>query len=169
MRLLFVTNKLIEPSYRDELKLPMEFVCFAILKGKMYTHKRDTFIIDWLWGDGNDVVYGAVYVLKDDYFHIRTVDALHNCTLSALGRNHPLDLQHRISANVKPIKFDSIDELVRLKYRELDPLRVEMYIGNRLNSTIQKRINRTQKINFRIKNGIQKEPYLAQCREEGII
>lgn len=166
--MLFLANKLIEPAYRNELKLPLEFVCFAIQKGKMYTHKKDTFTVNWLWGDGNDVVYGAIYVLRDDFFHIRTVDAMHNCTLSALGYNHRLDLQHRVAIKVTPIAFNSIDELTTLRYRELEQIEVEMYIGNRHHPTILNRINRTQKSNYRVKNGIQRMPYLAQCREEDI-
>lgn len=110
----------------------MEFLCFAIADGRLYTHhkRRGTFNMRGMKEYGNSKIYGAVYSLKDPYFHLRTLDALHNCSKSSLGRNHDLDMEHRVQVNVNPILFDTINELDRLLYEELEDVTVEMYVGN---------------------------------------
>ena len=162
MKLLFISDKLLDPDYRELSRLPVEFVCFAHTDGKMYRINGNTVVAKGVGSHGNSVVYGAIFALNDEYYHIRTLDALFNCSLSGLGKNHSLDMQHRRRELVTPIQFNSIDELSRLMYRELEPIEVEMYVANNTHPTIQKRIERTQKFNYRIKDGINKEPFLKQ-------
>lgn len=164
--LVFVTNELLSPSKREQLKLPMEFICFAIADGRMYTYylKRGTFNVKGLRAYGNDKLYGAVYSLKDPYFHLRTLDAMHNCSKSALGRNHALDMEHRVLSKVNPILFDNLGELDRLKYRELEEISVEMYVGNLNHPKINSRIQQIEHNNFRVTNGIDAENFINQWR-----
>lgn len=145
----------------------MDFVCFAHTDGKMYRYNGNTFLVKGVGSHGNSVVYGALYVLHDEYYHIRTLDALFNCSLSGLGRNHKLDMQHRQREVITPIQFDSLDELSRLLYRELESVEVEMYVANKEHPIVQKRIRQTQKYNFRIKDGINKPAFLAQWEGSG--
>lgn len=165
MKLLFLASKEIDPHIREDLRLPMDFVSFAIMKGKMFRFKREIYVADWVSGDGNYVVYGALYALSDDYFHIRTLDAMHTCSLSALGRNHDLDVRHRRKVKVNLIRFSSFDNLLKLKYDELDEFEVEAYIANIQHPTVQHLMSATQHYNFRVKSGILIEPYRAQYRE----
>ena len=162
MKLLFLSDNLIDPTNQKLANLPLDFVCFAHTDGKMYHCNGNTVVAKDVGSHGNSVVYGAVYALRDEYYHIRTLDALFNCSLSGLGRNHSLDVQHRRREVVTPIQFRSLDELSRLLYRELEPLEVDMYVANNTHPTIQKRITRTQKFNYRIKDGINKKSFLAQ-------
>lgn len=131
----------------------------------MYRFGEDVSIVRGVGSHGNNVIYGCVYILKDDFFHFRTVDSFFNCSLSSLGRNHSLDINHRLQVEVTPISFDSIDEFERLMYKEMQPIRVEAYFGNLQHHTIQKRVNRTQKFNYRIKDGVFKQPFLKQLWE----
>ena len=156
---------MLDPEYRKKLKLPAEFVCFAHTKGKLYRDKSGTFLTDVLVGNGNDVVYGALYSLYDDYFHIRTLDSMRNCSLSSMGRNSVYDRQHRVRKVITLIKFDTLDEFSRLRYREIEDFEVEMYVGNTNHPEIKHRIERTQKFNFRIKDGLLPEQFKQQYRE----
>lgn len=144
----------------------MEFLAFAIADGRMYTHhlKRGTFNIIGKRTHGNGKVYGAIYNIKDSYFHLRTLDALHNCSKSSLGRNHDLDMEHRVSVSVNPILFDTLDELDRLMYRELEEVNVEMYVGNPHHPKITERIQQKEHRNFRVTNGINAEEFIKQWR-----
>ena len=162
MKLLFLADNLLDPINQEKANLPLDFVCFAHTEGKMYRYNGNTVLAKDVGSHGNSVVYGAVYALRDEYYHIRTLDALFNCSLSGLGRNHSLDMQHRRREVVTPIHFRSLDELRRLMYRELEPIETDMYVANNTHPTIQKRIERTQKFNYRIKDGINKKPFLAQ-------
>ena len=130
----------------------------------MYRSPEGSFVVKDVGTHGNSVVYGAIYVLNDDYFHIRTLDGLYGCSKSIFGRNHQNDMTHRERAMVTPITFGSIDELNRLMYEELEPMEVEMYVGNKQHPTIKKRIERTQKFNYRIKNGVDEDAFLAEYR-----
>lgn len=136
----------------------MEFICFAIADGRMYTHefKTNTFVAQGLRKHGNNKVYGAVYVLQDDYYHIRTLDSHYLCSMSVLHRNHALDLSHRIESEVIPITFDSLQELDRLLYNELEPIKVEMYVANLNHPKIKKRIEQKKSRNYRVVNGLDK-------------
>lgn len=144
----------------------MEFVCFAITDGRMYTKylKQGTFVVNGLRKHGNNKVYGAIYSLKDAYFHLRTLDALHNCSKSSLGRNHDLDMEHRVQAQANPILFSSLNELDRLLYKELESVTVEMYVGNLTHPTIKRRIEQREHNNFRVTNGINTESIIKQYR-----
>lgn len=165
IRVLFISDKLLDPDYRDMMRLPMEFVCFAIADGRMYTHefKVNTFVAQGLKKHGNNKVYGAVYVLKDDFYHLRTLDSHYLCSMSVLHRNHTLDLSHRIIADVIPITFDSLQELDTLRYNELEPIKVEMYVGNLNHTKLKKRINQKRSRNYRVTNGVD-ENLLKQIR-----
>lgn len=167
IKLLFISDKLMDQSFRDNLRLNLVFVSFAITDGRMYTYARSkqrTFVVKGLRKHSNSVVYGAIYALHDDEFHIRTLDSYYLCSLSALHRNHTLDVTHRVVQRVIPIKFDTLDELDRLLYRELEPIEVEMYVGNQAHPTILKRIQQKKHINYRILNGVDKA-LLTQHRE----
>ena len=157
---------MLDPSVREKLRLNIQFVCFAHTEGKMYYDRDETYIAKGLGSHGNSVVYGAIYSVYDDYFYFRTLDAMHNCSLSSMGRNSPYDRQHRIRSPVTIIQFSSLDEFSRLKYKELDTVEVDMYVANVHHPTIKPRIEQTQKYNFRIKDGFTKDAFIAQFKEE---
>lgn len=153
------------PSKRDELRIPMTFIGFAIAEGHLFNFTYDKFIVQGRNEHGNSVVYGAIYLLHDEYYHIRTLDALHNCSLSALGVNHKLDMNHRIASSVIPISFNTLDELDRLKYQEHKSVPVYMYVANSKHPKIHQRINIKRGNRYRILSGIDKESFLSQYRE----
>jgi hypothetical protein len=169
-QLLFIVNELLNPDLRRKMRLPMEFICFGIMPGKMYPHYHDyrarsVFIVkptNKLWG--NDVVYGALMLCKDFDFYARILDAYHVCSLSTMRRNHKLDMHHRVNVKVTPIYFNSLDELSRLMYTEGDVISVQTYLGNPLNHKISQRLNANQ--TCRIIDGIDKINYIKLWEEE---
>lgn len=121
----------------------MEFIAFAHVKGKMYWHelKRDTFItLDKRQPRGNHVVYGAIFSIPDFIFYSGILDSYHRCSLSRLRRNHANDLEHRVETKATIIRFDSIEELATLRYREGAEVEVFAYIGNESRKEVKKRI-----------------------------
>lgn len=113
---------------------------------------------------GNNVVYGALYVLTDEFFHLRTLDAYHLCSLSSIGRNHDLDLTHRTKGPCTPIYFKSLDELDRLLYEEGQPIEAMYYVANPSHPTTQYRVRRITYANYRILNGIDVTNFKEQWR-----
>ena len=164
-KLLFLSNELISPTKRDEMRLPLHFVTFAHIEAQMYTNVRNDGVINIIqertWG--NNVTYGAVFLLDDFDYHIRTLDAHHLCSLSSLRRNHVLDTQHRVELHATPISFDTIDDLERLLYEEREPVLVQAYIGNLNHPRIHRRIKSTR--SERIIDNIMGAQFLELHRE----
>lgn len=158
---MFIYNELISPDLYKSLNIPLEFIAFAITDGKLYTHfKQDNkFMLPpggtKLWG--NTKVYGALFVCRDFDFYINILDAYHACSMDKLKRNHIKDLHHREIVEVTPIHFNAIDELARLKYRELTPISATTYFGNINHPKIKKRLDTVK--SYRIVDGIDKENY----------
>lgn len=155
-RLIFLYNELINPEVQKQMRLPMEFISFAMVDGKMYTHYSDNGVFtiplgndkDW----GNTKVYGALFLLNDYNYYISILDGYHACSMSNLKRNHKMDLHHRVLTKVTPIYFNSIDDLSRLKYSEGSDIDAIIYVGNLDHSKIYKRFLITQ--SNRIVDGI---------------
>ena len=165
--LIFLHNELINPFiYHNKLRIPLEFVCFGMTEGKMYTHTRQnsTFILpsgdskDW----GNTQVYGAIFMIKEFDFYIELLDAFHACSIIKLRRNHIKDLHHRLKVEVVPIFFDTLDELSRLKYKEGVGIEVMTYVGNINHPRINQRFVTTA--SYRIVDGINKENFTKLFR-----
>lgn len=157
---------MLNPGFQEQLKLPLEFMSYGISFAKMYYQfgKKDTFIIanddipNKLWG--NSVVYGAIFLLKDFDFYSRVLDGYHLCSQAVLGRNHVRDVQHRRITEIKPIFFNSIDELARLKYKESDePIEAQCYFGNLQHPKILRRIMASVKYQHRILDGVDPQNF----------
>ncbi len=103
-----------------------------------------------IWG--NNVIYGAIYSLRDAPFYIRILDAYQLCSLATLKRNHINDMHHRIQVGAVPISFDSIDELERVKYKEREGVVVQTYVGNPNHPKINQRLNKTN--SYRVIDGM---------------
>lgn len=133
------------PKLQREVGIPLQFVTYAHVEGKMFKHYRNnnSFVLQdaknpW----GNKVVYGAIFHLRDSEFYLRILDAYYGCSLSSLRRNHDLDIEHRIQGIATQISFTSIDELERLKYTELSTVDVQLYVGNIKHPKINQRLNK---------------------------
>lgn len=161
-QLVFIANSLLDKTERESLRIPMQFVCFAHIKGKMYRHYRNqgTFILPT---EKSVVSYGAIFYMVDFDYYSRILDAYHSCSLSGLGRNHTRDLHHRIETDVTPIRFSSIEQLERLMYEETEPTHVHAYVGNPNHPKINNRLGRT--VTYRVKHDVDPH-YKNLIREE---
>jgi len=168
--LLFLTNRLQNPQVYRQINLPLEFISFGIAEGKMYTHfrKRGAFVVQHddkiaiRWG--NSVVYGGLFYCPDIWYYLRILDGYHICSKSSLGSNHVNDLHHRITVDVTPIRFDTLDELVHLKYREGEPVKAYFYVGNLHHPKILSRVV-CNKPSRRVADGIEAEHFKTLFRE----
>lgn len=161
-----MTNELMNPQIQRQLKLPLTFISYAICTANMYRHFRNesTFIIQPVkrsWG--NSVVYGGVFLLSDEPYYIRILDAYHLCSLSTLYRNHPKDVSHRGRSLVVPIHFSSLEELSRLQYTESNGLEVQTFFGNPEHPRISERLNKTN--SYRISDGIDSKNFMRLYEE----
>lgn len=158
-QLLFLTNELMNPRWQQELRVPLEFITFGFMQGKLYTHYKKVSTFATQLGRRkytNDVVYGALFVLRDFHFYIRTIDAYMGCSQSTLLKNHTYDLHHRILTPITPITFKDIEEFVTLRYRESSPLNAYTYIGNLKHAKLA---NRLQDPHNRIVSGVAGEHF----------
>ena len=163
-KLIFLTNELLSPTLRMKMNLPISFINFGIIEGKMYSHqgKHGTFCllpgITKRWG--NNVVYGAIFLLQDFDFYSRILDAYHICSMSTLLKNHQYDIHHRVEVKVIPIFFDTLDEFARIKYKESgDAIQVQTYIGNKNHPKIKQRIRQVKANSYRIIDGVDKKHF----------
>jgi hypothetical protein len=167
IELIFLSNELMSPHKARELHVPLEFIGFAFIQGKLYHHsrKKGTFVVqNHKQGWGNDVVYGGLFLLNDFHFHIRALDAYQGCSLSSLTRNHTYDLHHRITVNATPIYFRTKEEFSSLRYREGEDVRVHAYVGNQIHPNITKKLS-SQHTGTRIKEGIDKLNFIGLLEE----
>lgn len=164
-KLLFLHNELISPSKQKEMGVPLQFITFAHVPGKMYkqSNNNGTFITNQGRPWGNKVVYGAIFLLEDDNFYMRILDSYHGCSLSTLRVNHKLDIQHREKTYVTPISFDSVTQLEQLLYTEREIQQVELYVGNIKHKKIKPRTLDNGR--HRIQDGILAKPYLQLIEE----
>jgi hypothetical protein len=166
-KLLFLYNEIINPSLIREMKLPLRFVTFAYTEGKLYSHFRQnsTFILPTgntkAWG--NRLVYGAVFMLDDFEFYVRTLDSYHACSLSAIRTNHQNDIMHRLRVPCVPISFNNLDDLGRLKYSERQQHECFTYFGNPNHRKIRQRL--VPNPSYRLIDGVDKESF-KQLYEE---
>lgn len=155
--IVFLSNELVNPQVQRVMKLPIDFISFGIIKGRMYSqHKHNgSFVlpVDVKKKWGNEVVYGGIFLCKEFEFYARILDAYHACSLTALLCNHILDINHRVMIDVQPIYFSSLEELGRLKYREGEKVKMHGYMGNPNHPRIIKRIN-DKKNSYRIIDGV---------------
>lgn len=149
------------------MRIPLKFITFAYVKGKMYRGYRNqgTFIAHGKREYGNDVVYGGIFLLEDFDFYIRILDAYGACSLSTLGRNHKLDLLHRHTVSATPISFSSIEDFSRLKYEEREEINVQTYLGNPTHLKINKRLIEVN-ASYRIVDGFDKKHFKQLIQEE---
>ena len=165
--LIFICNELINPVLRKTLNIPMQFITFATVEGKLYSHFNNTGMFyvppgrDMLWG--NSKVYGAIFLIKDYFFYVDLLDAYHACSKNKLSRNHIKDIHHRVDVVATSIRFKTIEELNRLKYREGVDTQVVSYIGNIKHPKINQRFLTTH--NYRKVNGVYEKGFLKQFRE----
>lgn len=150
-----------------DMRIPLEFITFAFVEAKMYKHfKNDSVFLlqpdNRKWG--NNVVYGALYTLRDFEFYIRNLDAFHICSLSTLRTNHIKDIHHRVITSATPINFASLNNFSRLLYKEGSPIDVQTYVGNPNHPKIQQRLNKT--ISYRLTDGVDIENFKKTWEEQ---
>lgn len=168
--LLFIYNELLNPYTYNNLRIPLEFISYGIIDGKMFRHfnNKGVFILPYdhqkIWG--NTKIYGALFLCKDIDFYINILDAYHVCYKDKLKRNHINDMHHRYLVEVTPIYFNSIDDLARLKYRESDmTIQANAYFGNPDHPKIKSKIGKTQ--SYRVIDGIDGDNFKNLFRRYG--
>lgn len=161
-KLIFLANNLQSPKVQKKMNLPLQFINFGIIKGRMYKYfgKNDVFVIpiesyrEW----GNTVIYGGIFLCNDFDFYSRILDAYHICSMSTLLCNHKNDIFHRVHVDVTPIYFETLDELARLKYKESkETFKVQTYIANINHPKINNRLNKTN--SYRVIDGLNAEKF----------
>ena len=165
-KLLFLYNNILSPQLQHELKIPLHFISFAYIPGKLYTHFRSSDVFAVTSSDfwGNRLVYGGIFTLDDFDFHIRSLDGYHVCSQSTLLRNHKFDLHHRSITSATPIKFQSLDSFSRLKYSEGEIVDVQCYLGNQQNKKIANKLNASN--SCRILDGVHIKPFKEIYKKE---
>ena len=146
-QVVFLYNELMNKSYQEKLKLPLEFICFAYIegaimydiKGKYYALKENSLRKT----KGYNRVYGALYILHNSEHFLRTLDASLVCSRGIIGKNHKLDVMHRTKEKAIPIHFKTVEEFLKMKYNEGDGLDVITYIANPENELIKSNVINT--------------------------
>jgi hypothetical protein len=152
---IFIYDKMINPEFNKNIGIPLQFICYAKMEGKMFRHfhsnnvfalqnKSRTYM--------NKYIYGALFELSDADFYIRNLDAHYACSLSMLRTNHKLDLHHRVYQKITPIHFNSIFDFTRLKYTQSESIETFVYIGNTSHKRIKNRLNKTH--SYRLIDGV---------------
>ena len=146
-RVVFLYNELLDEDYQKQLKLPLEFVCFAYINGAvMYDIKGKYCALkenDLKKTRKYNKVYGALYILHNSEHFLRVLDASLTCSKGLIGTNHKLDLFHRVKEKAVPIHFKSIEQFLKMKYNEGEELDIITYYANPQNELIKSNVLNT--------------------------
>ena len=161
--LIFIPN-LLNPKKIKQLKLPLEFIAFGYVEGKLYKKEKTAVLTKAKKSvRGNSVVYGAVFLCKRFDYYDRVLDGLFGCSMSALKKNHTKDFMHRVEESVTIIKFSTIRDLVYLNYKEVMVVNVQTWFANPMHKSYS---TLTEKHN-RIVDGILAEDFYKLYKEVG--
>lgn len=171
--MIFLYNSLLTKHL--EMNIPSVYLCTAKVEGKLFTYPqnpKETFMIESGLTPNykNRWVYGIVIDLPDEEFYLRILDSYMICSKSALRINHDKDIYHRKTLNATPILYDSLKDLSRLKYTELEPIPVETYVGNMLQPKLKKRISSrggNSVFSYRVECGLSKCYFLDYFKKKG--
>lgn len=166
-QLIFCANYMLSDKWQEKSKLPLDFISFAFIEGKMYRIDKEYITIPFL-GDkrkkwGQDRVYGAIFALDKSEYYMRVLDGIMGNSKSVLHKNHDLDYNWRYKLKVTPIHFDTITQFSKLLYIEKDPVECIAYLGNMNNILIKSKINNTYR--NRIIDGYDEQHFIdALCK-----
>jgi len=146
-RVVFLYNELLDEDYQKKLKLPLEFICFGYIegvtmydiKGKYYALKEN----ELKKTNRYNRVYGALYILHNSEHFLRVLDASMTCSKGFIGKNHNLDIFHRVKEKAIPIHFKSVEEFLKMKYNEGEGLEIITYFANPNNELIKSNVLNT--------------------------
>jgi hypothetical protein len=152
---------MLSDKWQKKSKLPLQFISFAYMRGKLYRIEDNYIGIDFTskkhkWND--DKVYGALFLLDESEFYLRTLDGIMGCSLTSLRENHIMDYMHRQKVEITPIHFKNIIEFAQLNYEEKEEIKCFAYIGNMDNKFIQNKVNNTYQ--NRIKCGYDEKCFI---------
>ncbi len=144
---VFLYNELLNEDYQKQLKLPLEFICFAYMegavmydiKGKYYAVKENSIKNTKKYNK----IYGALYILHNSEHFLRVLDAALVCSKGIIGSNHKLDMFHRVREKAIPIHFKTVEEFLKMKYNEGEGLGIITYIANPENELVKSNVNNT--------------------------
>lgn len=140
-QLVFLYDEYLDENKQKLAKLPLEFICFAYIKGVNMYDLRGTYIAikenTLKKTKKYNKVYGALYILDMSEHYLRTLDAVMTCSKGFIGSNHKLDIRHREKIKATPIHFKTIEEFTKLKYNEGEELDVITYLANPQNELIK--------------------------------
>lgn len=140
-QLVFLYDEYLNEDKQKLAKLPLEFICFAYIKGVNMYDLRGTYIAikenTLKKTKKYNKVYGALYILDMSEHYLRTLDAVMTCSKGFIGSNHKLDIRHREKIKATPIHFKTIEEFTKLKYNEGEELDVITYLANPQNELIK--------------------------------
>lgn len=155
-KLIFLATSILSKKKQLELRLPLVFINYALIEGKLYKYKSFPHLnvpLGYNKNRDNRVIYGALYLCKDFDFYSKQLDAFFSCSLSALGSNHRFDLSHRVESDVTLIEFETLDQLSRLMYEEKATIKAEIYTCNTNHPKIKRYISDTRN-RTRVKSGV---------------
>lgn len=140
-QLVFLYDEYLDEGKQKLAKLPLEFICFAYIKGVNMYDLRGTYIAirenTLKKTKKYNKVYGALYILDMSEHYLRILDAVMTCSKGFIGSNHKLDIRHREKIKATPIHFKTIEEFTKLKYNEGEELDVITYLANPQNELIK--------------------------------
>lgn len=171
-QVIFIYNELLDEEKQKLARLPLEFICFAYIKGAiMYEIKGKYYAIEenkLRKTNQYNKVYGAMYILHSSEHFMRTLDAIMTCSKSFTGANHKYDIMHRLNVKARPIHFKDIEEFVKMKYNETEEVNVITYLANPQNDFIKTNVLNT--VNNREVSGLDINHFidliLARCEDE---
>ena len=137
---VFLYNYIMNEQKQKLAKLPLEFICFAYIKDAVLYVKKDICYAvrkEDIKRTKYNKVYGALYVLHDSEFTLRTLDAVNTCSYSFVGYNHKNDIMHRYKTKARPIHFKNIEQFFKMKYNEGEDIQVSTYFANPQNAFVR--------------------------------
>lgn len=141
--LIFLCDRLLNKEEQKLLKLPLTFISFAQIEGKLYKIRKhyisihkNTLKRQW----GNDMILGAIFLLDEFDFYIRQIDGYYGCSLSRININHKFDYMHRKLTPTTLIRFNTLRDLSENKITHITTIPTWAYFGNEEHPKIRNQI-----------------------------
>jgi hypothetical protein len=161
-------------SEQELLHLPIRFLSFGYVQGKMYwlndDKRRRYFVIPPVYEKSkrqyNTFIYGGVFVINDFQEYERALASYYNCSIPYLGEIIQEDLYYSQKVTITPIKFKTLQELEECSYTSLSDIEGITFLGNQSNSKVQKSLK--YGTYYRRASGIDVPNFLTMITENRI-
>jgi hypothetical protein len=170
-KVIFLYDELMTKEKQSLLRLPLKFLSYGYVRGKMYwlndDKKRRYFVIppqsEQHRSQWNTFVYGGIFVMNDFDEYERALYSYYNSSIPYVGEIMQEDLYYPKICTVTPIAFSTLQELEECRYQSLSDVDMLVMLANESNQKVQNSLKHGRY--YRRNSGIDVPNFLTMVME----